>query len=117
MSSVRDANSWACFTKPESIFLGLLLAIAGTALAQGDWRSLLALVIALVTWSIVEVHCGLAAGGTACQPGQEEPGASRVLVELDAEFALQPGFLFPGFIGLKSFVGRRAVPDSQSAKI
>jgi|SRR2546421_1990272 len=84
MSSVRDANSWACFTKPESIFLGLLLAIAGTALAQGDWRSLLALVIALVAWSIVEVHCGLAAGGTACQPGQEEPGASRVLVELDA---------------------------------
>ncbi len=24
----------------------------------------------------VEVHCGLAAGGPACQPGQEEPGAS-----------------------------------------
>ena len=45
----------------------------------------------------IEVHCGLAAAGTACQPGQEEPGASRVLVELDAEFALQPGFLFPRF--------------------
>jgi protein-S-isoprenylcysteine O-methyltransferase Ste14 len=30
----------------------MLLAIAGTALAQGDWRSLLALVTALVAWSI-----------------------------------------------------------------
>jgi hypothetical protein len=33
----------------------------------------------------------------ARQSGQEEPGASRVLVELGAEFALQPGFLFPRF--------------------
>jgi protein-S-isoprenylcysteine O-methyltransferase Ste14 len=34
------------------IYSGMLLAIAGTALAQGDWRGLLALVIALVAWSI-----------------------------------------------------------------
>jgi protein-S-isoprenylcysteine O-methyltransferase Ste14 len=36
----------------HSIYSGLLLAIAGTALAEGDWRGLLALVIALVAWSI-----------------------------------------------------------------
>ncbi len=30
----------------------MLLAIAGTAMAQGDWRGLVALVIALVAWSI-----------------------------------------------------------------
>ena len=45
----------------------------------------------------VEIHCPLTADGIARQPGQEEPGASRVLVELGAEFALQPGFLFPRF--------------------
>jgi protein-S-isoprenylcysteine O-methyltransferase Ste14 len=34
------------------IYSGMLLAIAGTALAQGDWRGLVALIIALVAWSI-----------------------------------------------------------------
>ena len=34
------------------IYSGLLLAIAGTALAQGEWRGLLALVIALIAWSM-----------------------------------------------------------------
>ena len=34
------------------IYSGMLLAIAGTALAQGEWRGLLALTIALVAWSI-----------------------------------------------------------------
>lgn len=34
------------------IYSGMLLAIAGTALAQGNWRGLLAWVIALVAWSI-----------------------------------------------------------------
>jgi protein-S-isoprenylcysteine O-methyltransferase Ste14 len=34
------------------IYSGLLLAIAGTALAQGEWRGLLALVIALIAWAI-----------------------------------------------------------------
>ena len=34
------------------IYSGMLLAMAGTALAQGDWRGLLALAIALVAWSI-----------------------------------------------------------------
>jgi len=34
------------------IYSGLLLAIAGTALAQGEWRGLLAFLIALVAWSI-----------------------------------------------------------------
>ena len=34
------------------IYSGMLLAIAGTALAQGEWRGLLALAIALVAWSI-----------------------------------------------------------------
>ena len=34
------------------IYSGLLLAIAGTALAQGEWRGLLALTIALIAWSI-----------------------------------------------------------------
>jgi protein-S-isoprenylcysteine O-methyltransferase Ste14 len=34
------------------IYSGLLFAIAGTALAQGEWRGLLALAIALLAWSI-----------------------------------------------------------------
>jgi protein-S-isoprenylcysteine O-methyltransferase Ste14 len=34
------------------IYSGLLLAIAGTALAQGEWRGLLAFVIALIAWAI-----------------------------------------------------------------
>jgi protein-S-isoprenylcysteine O-methyltransferase Ste14 len=34
------------------IYSGLLVAIAGTALAQGEWRGLLALAIALIVWSI-----------------------------------------------------------------
>ncbi len=34
------------------IYSAMLLAIAGTVLAQGDWRALLALVIAIVAWSI-----------------------------------------------------------------
>jgi len=34
------------------IYSGLLLAITGTALTQGEWRGLLALVIALIVWSI-----------------------------------------------------------------
>jgi protein-S-isoprenylcysteine O-methyltransferase Ste14 len=34
------------------IYCGMLLAVAGTVLAQGDWRALLALVIAIVAWSI-----------------------------------------------------------------
>jgi protein-S-isoprenylcysteine O-methyltransferase Ste14 len=34
------------------IYTGMLLAIAGTALAQDDWRGLLALAIAFVAWSI-----------------------------------------------------------------
>lgn len=38
----------------------------------------------------VEVHCGLAAEGIVRKTGQEEPGALRVLLELDTEFALQP---------------------------
>ena len=45
----------------------------------------------------VEVHCALTADGIACQPGQEEPGAPRVLVESSPEFASQPDFLFPRF--------------------
>ena len=34
------------------IYSGLLFAITGTALAQGEWRGLLALAIALIVWSI-----------------------------------------------------------------
>ena len=34
------------------IYSGLLFAIAGTALAQGEWRGLLALAIALIVWSV-----------------------------------------------------------------
>lgn len=34
------------------IYSGLLFAITGTALAQGEWRGLLALTIALIVWSI-----------------------------------------------------------------
>jgi len=34
------------------IYSGLLFAITGTALAQGEWRGLLALAIAFIVWSI-----------------------------------------------------------------
>jgi len=34
------------------IYSGLLIAIAGTALAQGEWRGLLALAIAVIAWTI-----------------------------------------------------------------
>ena len=34
------------------IYSGLLFAFTGTALAQGEWRGLLALAIALIVWSI-----------------------------------------------------------------
>lgn len=34
------------------IYSGLVFAITGTALTQGEWRGLLALVIALIVWSI-----------------------------------------------------------------
>jgi protein-S-isoprenylcysteine O-methyltransferase Ste14 len=34
------------------IYSGLLLAIAGTALAQGEWRGLLALATAVIAWAI-----------------------------------------------------------------
>ena len=34
------------------IYSGLLFAITGTALAQGEWRGLLALAIALIVWSV-----------------------------------------------------------------
>ena len=54
--AIRTAHSlvrtgpYACLRHP--IYSGLLLAIAGTALAQGQLRGLLALAIALVAWSI-----------------------------------------------------------------
>jgi protein-S-isoprenylcysteine O-methyltransferase Ste14 len=34
------------------MYSGLLLAIAGTALARGEWRGLLALAIAVIGWAI-----------------------------------------------------------------
>lgn len=34
------------------IYSGLLTAFAGTALAQGEWRGLLALAIAVIAWAI-----------------------------------------------------------------
>ena len=54
--AIRTAHSLVC-TGPYArlrhpIYSGLLLAIAGTALAQGQLRGLMALAIALVAWSI-----------------------------------------------------------------
>ena len=48
--SLVNAGPYARLRHP--IYSGMLLAIAGTALAQGEGRGVLALVIALVAWSI-----------------------------------------------------------------
>ena len=54
--TIRSHHSLVC-TGPYSrmrhpIYSGLLIAIAGTALDQGEWRGLMALAIAVIAWAI-----------------------------------------------------------------
>ncbi|HXW92186.1 MAG TPA: isoprenylcysteine carboxylmethyltransferase family protein [Terriglobales bacterium] len=67
------------------IYSGLLCAMAGTALAQGEWRGLLALALALLAWSIKarKEECWL----------REEFGAQF------EEYSQRTGFLLPRLTG------------------
>ena len=86
--SLVRAGPYARLRHP--IYSGLLLAIAGSALARGEWRGLVALAIALAAWSI--------------KAKKEESWLRR---EFGAEFdehAQQAGFLLPR---LSRFPARR----------